>query len=220
MHWRKRAPRKQLHLRRHDGSRLHAGHGLWRLGGEVLFRRPRSTHVLSGRFVRDNRTATDSFEHAGEVSGNSGFPRTRASDCWRRSRALFEPRKSRRGFSNFARNKCTEIADQPIGFRTREKKLTRVSYQEFRMLKPHNLMLEVCCGAGVPPAIFLTPHRAKTPAGRRRHERPAFLHESEELHFAARIRREKCGLSAGQDRDCTRLIFSGHLLSNHFLASS
>ncbi|HSZ18328.1 MAG TPA: glycine betaine ABC transporter substrate-binding protein [Candidatus Acidoferrum sp.] len=28
----------------------------------------------------------------------------------------------------------------------------------------------VCCGAGVPPAIFLTPHSAKTPAGRRRHK--------------------------------------------------
>jgi osmoprotectant transport system substrate-binding protein len=44
-----------------------------------------------------------------------------------------------------------------------------------------------CCGAGVPPAIFLTSRIAKTPAGRRRHENPAFLHGSYDFHFAARI---------------------------------
>jgi osmoprotectant transport system substrate-binding protein len=52
----------------------------------------------------------------------------------------------------------------------------------------------VCCSAGVPPAIFLTPHCANTPAGRRRHEKPAFLGEIEKLRFAARIGREKCGI--------------------------
>jgi osmoprotectant transport system substrate-binding protein len=49
------------------------------------------------------------------------------------------------------------------------------------------------CGAGVPPAIFPASHIAKTPAGRRRHEKPAFLSESVEIHFAERIPRQKRG---------------------------
>ena len=54
----------------------------------------------------------------------------------------------------------------------------------------------VCCGAGVPPAVFPAPHRAKTPAGRRRHENLASLPESHTLRFVCRIRREKCGMSS------------------------
>jgi osmoprotectant transport system substrate-binding protein len=52
------------------------------------------------------------------------------------------------------------------------------------------------CGAGVPPAIFLTPHSAKTPAGRRRYENLASPREADELHFAARIRRGDCEIGS------------------------
>jgi hypothetical protein len=62
------------------------------------------------------------------------------------------------------------------------------------MLIPDNRKTLVCCSGGVPPAMFLTLHTARMPAGRRHYEKPAFLHESKELHFAARIRREKYGL--------------------------
>ena len=55
-------------------------------------------------------------------------------------------------------------------------------------MAPHR-MRRACRGAGVPPAIFPTTPWAKTPAGRRRHESPAF-------RFAAPNRREKCGLGA------------------------
>jgi osmoprotectant transport system substrate-binding protein len=48
----------------------------------------------------------------------------------------------------------------------------------------------VCCSAGVPPAIFPASSNARTPAGRRRYE------NSDELHFAPRIRREKCGMGS------------------------
>src|SRR6202051_1418906 len=54
----------------------------------------------------------------------------------------------------------------------------------------------VCCGAGVPPAIFPAPHCTRTPAGRRRDENPASLIESVELRFAATIRRKKCGVGS------------------------
>jgi osmoprotectant transport system substrate-binding protein len=47
------------------------------------------------------------------------------------------------------------------------------------------------CSAGAPPAIFPIPNGAKTPASRRRHEKPAFPRGSDELHFVARIHREK-----------------------------
>ena len=55
-------------------------------------------------------------------------------------------------------------------------------------MAPHR-MRRACRGAGVPPAFFPTTPWAKTPAGRRRHESPAF-------RFAAPNRREKCGLGA------------------------
>jgi hypothetical protein len=55
----------------------------------------------------------------------------------------------------------------------------------------------VCGSAGVSPAIFpistLRKNAGETPAPRI----PAFLGELEELHFADRIRREKCGLALG-----------------------
>ncbi len=57
-----------------------------------------------------------------------------------------------------------------------------------------NFMVRAC-SAGVPPAIFLNPDRAKMPAGRRRYKKPGSPRESNEFHLAARIRREKCGLS-------------------------
>jgi osmoprotectant transport system substrate-binding protein len=41
----------------------------------------------------------------------------------------------------------------------------------------------VRCGTGVPPAVFPSLHREKTPAGRRRHESPAFLREPVKLKF-------------------------------------
>jgi len=57
-------------------------------------------------------------------------------------------------------------------------------------------MMMVCCGAGGPPANFLTPHSAKTPGGHRRHECLAFLGKSEEFHFAASNRREEFGIGS------------------------
>ena len=70
-----------------------------------------------------------------------------------------------------------------------------MSHQNFRMLGPHNRMMMVCCSAGVSPVILLiwTPRKnaGETPAPRK----PALLRELDELHFADRIRREKCRLT-------------------------
>ena len=65
-----------------------------------------------------------------------------------------------------------------------------------RLSMASHRMTMVRCGAGVPPAIFLTQHSAKTPASRRRRENRAFLCESDKLNFAARIRRETFGIGS------------------------
>jgi len=53
-----------------------------------------------------------------------------------------------------------------------------------------------CRSAGVPPAVFLTPHAERMPAGRRRYENPAFSRESCESYSDVRIRSKKCGISS------------------------
>ena len=66
----------------------------------------------------------------------------------------------------------------------------------------------VCCGAGVPPAIFLAPHSAKTPAGRRRHESPAFPGDPDKLYFSLRICWVKRGFGVLLLSVCV-LLFAG-----------
>jgi len=52
----------------------------------------------------------------------------------------------------------------------------------------------MCCSAGVPPAVLLTPYGAKSPAGRRRYKVPAFLRKTEDLQFYIGICIKKCGI--------------------------
>jgi osmoprotectant transport system substrate-binding protein len=62
------------------------------------------------------------------------------------------------------------------------------------MKSSNSWVWKMCCGAGVPPAVFLIPYGAKSPARRRRHKNPASIREWDEIRFASRIRREKCGI--------------------------
>ena len=57
-------------------------------------------------------------------------------------------------------------------------------------------MVRMSCGAGVSPAVFLTPsrHCVNLPAGRRRHENPVFHREPKEADSAARTRRGNSGI--------------------------
>ena len=57
-------------------------------------------------------------------------------------------------------------------------------------------LVRMFCGAGVSPAVFLTPsrHGVNPPAGRRRHENPAFHREPKEADSAARTRRGNSGI--------------------------
>ena len=76
----------------------------------------------------------------------------------------------------------------------KKEALALVSDQGFGMLEPHTHSVLVCCSAGGTPAVFLTLQAGRMPGGRRRYEKPAFLHDLGELDFAARVRREKFGL--------------------------
>ena len=84
----------------------------------------------------------------------------------------------------------------------------------------------VCCGAGVPPAIFLTPHGAKTPAGRRRYKElgksgiAALL-----LYVCALLFAGGCGRSGGQtivvgSKNFTEQIVLGELFAQQIEAHS
>jgi osmoprotectant transport system substrate-binding protein len=54
----------------------------------------------------------------------------------------------------------------------------------------------VCCGAGILPAVFPALHDAKTPAGRRRHEKRPLASESNHFHFTGWIHFGEYGIAS------------------------
>jgi glycine betaine/choline ABC-type transport system substrate-binding protein len=89
---------------------------------------------------------------------------------------------------------------------------------------------QVCCGAGVPPAVFQASQHAKPPAGRRRHNKPAFLFEkcgiaSLLLCFFVLVLGAGCGKRGGESivvgsKNFTEQIVLGELFAQQIEAHS
>jgi len=83
----------------------------------------------------------------------------------------------------------------------------------------------VCRGAGVPPAIFLSPHIAKTPAGRRRHERQPKCGFTLLLCVFALLFASGCGKHGGESivvgsKNFTEQIVLGEMFAQQIEAHS
>ena len=83
----------------------------------------------------------------------------------------------------------------------------------------------MCRGAGVPPAIFLSPHNAKTPASRRRHERQAKCGFTLLLCVFALLFASGCGKHGGESivvgsKNFTEQIVLGEMFAQQIEAHS
>jgi osmoprotectant transport system substrate-binding protein len=94
---------------------------------------------------------------------------------------------------------------------------------------PTHGLTKICCGAGVPPAIFLTPQSAKTPAGRRRHKKPGIYGIGSLLLcfflFLALLATGGCGKRGGENivvasKNFTEQIVLGEMFAQQIEAHS